>query len=109
VLIHHWLAAVDTAKGVTHHETFTRQQIFDIINILGLIDVVFDDSSDLNEDPKDPETVKSLIDTVDQTLKRIEGLAGEATLRERGLELRQRIEEIGFHGATSLLSIGKKP
>jgi len=109
VLMHHWLAAVDTANGVTHHETYTRQQILDIINKSGLIEIVFDDSSDLAEDPKDPETVKSLIDTVDQTLKRIEGLAGEATLRERGLELRQRVVEIGFHGATSLLAIGEKP
>jgi hypothetical protein len=42
-------------------------------------------------------------------LQRIKGLPGEAALHERGLELRRRVEEIGFHSATSLLAIGEKP
>jgi ubiquinone/menaquinone biosynthesis C-methylase UbiE len=109
VLMHHWLAAVDTAKGIVHNETYTRQQILEIVAGLGLQKMVVDNVSELNDDPKDPETVKSLIDTVDQYLKRIEGLPEETALRERGLELRQRVAEIGFHGATSLLVIGTKP
>ncbi|MCX6035559.1 MAG: class I SAM-dependent methyltransferase [Chloroflexi bacterium] len=108
VLMHHWLAAVDTAKGIVHNETYIRQRILDILAKLEMTDMIFDDASDLNEDPKNPETVKSLIDTVDQYLKRIEGLPGEAALRERGLDLRQRVEEIGFHSATSLRVIGKR-
>jgi hypothetical protein len=108
VLMHHWFAAVDTAKGIVHNETYTRQQILDILGKLEMTDMIFDDASDLNEDPKNPETVKSLIEAIDQYLERIEGLPGEAALRERGLGLRLRVEEIGFHGATSLLVIGKK-
>jgi ubiquinone/menaquinone biosynthesis C-methylase UbiE len=108
VLLHHWWAAVDMARGVVHNETYTRQQILEIVSGLGLQEIVFEDVSDLNEDPKTPETIKYLTDVVDQYLKRSEGLPEEAALRQRGLELRQRVEEIGFHSATSLLVISKK-
>ena len=108
VLMHHWWAAVDTAKGIVHKETYTRQQILDILSALGLHGMTMQDESDLSDDPKNPETIKYLTDGVDQYLKRIQGLPGEANLRERGLELRQRAEEIGFHSATSLLAIARK-
>jgi SAM-dependent methyltransferase len=109
VLMHHWWAAVDRIKGIVHNETYTRQQILDIVGGLGLTGMLVDDASDLDEDPKNPNTVKYLIDGVDQYLQRIEGLPEEAALRARGLELRRRVEEIGFHSATSLLAIAKKP
>jgi len=109
VLMHHWWAAVDTAMGIVHKETYTRQQILDIVGGLGLTGILVDDSGDLNEDPKNPETVKFLADRLDEYLQRIKGLPGEAALHERGLELRQRVEKVGFHSATSLLAIGEKP
>jgi ubiquinone/menaquinone biosynthesis C-methylase UbiE len=108
VLLHHWWAAVDTAMGITHRETYSRQQIFDIVTGLGLQNIIFDDVNDLNDDPKNLETVKYLSEVIDQYLKRIERLPGESHLRKRGLELRQRVTEIGFHSAPWLLIIGEK-
>jgi ubiquinone/menaquinone biosynthesis C-methylase UbiE len=102
VLMHHWWAAVDTAMGIIHNKTYTRQQIVDNIGRLGLTELIFDDASDLNDDPKNPDTIKYLTDAVDQYLKRIVGLPEEP-------KLRQRVEEIGFHSATSLLVIGENP
>jgi ubiquinone/menaquinone biosynthesis C-methylase UbiE len=109
VMIHHWCAAVDTAMGITHNETYTRQQILDIFGSLGLNGITLEDTSDLNDNPKNPDTIKYLSDATDEYLKRIEGLPVEATLRQRGLELRRHLEEIGFHNATNLLVSGVKP
>jgi ubiquinone/menaquinone biosynthesis C-methylase UbiE len=109
VLMHHWWGAIDTAKGIIHNETYTRQQLLNIVSGLGLQELVVHDLSDLTDDPKAPETVQYLTNIVDQYLQRLEGLPGEDKLRARGLELRQRVEEIGFHSATSLLVITKKP
>src|SRR3989304_4786817 len=36
VLLHHWWAAVDTAQGVTHDETYTREQLVSITTTLNL-------------------------------------------------------------------------
>jgi SAM-dependent methyltransferase len=108
VLLHHWWAAVDTAMGITHHETYSRQQILDIVIGLDLQNIIFDDVNDLNDDPKNLETVKYLSDVIDKYLTRLEGYSGEPDLRKRGLDLRQRVEEIGFHSAACLLIIGEK-
>ena len=109
VLLHHWRAAVDMAVNTFHNETYTRQQILEFIGGLGLKGLMLEDASYLNDDPRNPVTIKNLTEIVDQCQKRIVGLPGEVALRERGLELYQRIAEIGFHNATSLLVIGVKP
>lgn len=108
VLMHHWWAAVDTARGISHNETFTRQQILDIVNRLGLEALRVDDKKDLTSDPRDPETVKYLVGVIDQYLERLQELPGEAALHQRGEELRRRVQEIGFHSATTLLAVGRK-
>jgi SAM-dependent methyltransferase len=109
VLMHHWWAAVDTARGISHNETCTRQQILDIVAGLQLDDLRLEDRKELASDPRDPETVKYLVGVVDQYLERIQELPGEAALRTRGGELRRRVQEIGFHSATSLLIFGRNP
>lgn len=109
VLMHHWWGTIDTARGIFHNETYTRQQLLDIVSRLGLQMITIQDLSDLSEDPKAPETVQYLIEVTDTYFQRMEGLPGEADLHARGLELRKRVEKIGFHSATSLLFIAKKP
>jgi ubiquinone/menaquinone biosynthesis C-methylase UbiE len=108
VLLHHWWADVDMAKGIVHNKTYTRQQILEIVGKLEMTELIINDISDLSDDSKNIETIQYLIDIIYQYLKRIEGLPGESALRERGMELRQRVEEIGFHSATSLLVVGRK-
>jgi SAM-dependent methyltransferase len=108
VLMHHWWGAIDTARGTFHNETYTRQKILDIVTGLGLEQKSILDWSDLSDDPRNTETVKYLTNATEQYLGRLNGLPGEEDLRRRGLELRKRVEEIGFHSATSLLVVAKK-
>ena len=108
VYFHHWKAAVDTAEGICHRETFTRQQVEGFIHGMGLHNLKVYELADLESDPKEPKLIKGLEDIIDRYLQRIEGLEQGAELRERGVELRQRVREVGFHGATCLLAIGKK-
>lgn len=114
VYLHHWWAAIDTANGLRHDETFTRQQVVEIATGLGLRDLALHDYADLEADPLDPEGVAQLeghIDTYLQRAANIPGAAGTplaAALRARGEELRQRLRTVGFHSATTLLAIGVK-
>jgi len=108
VLMHHWWGAIDTARGAFHNETYTRKKILDIVASLGLEQKTILDWFDFSDDPRNPETVKYLTAAIDQYLGRLNGLPGEEDLRRRGLELRKRVEEIGFHSATSLLVVAKK-
>jgi ubiquinone/menaquinone biosynthesis C-methylase UbiE len=108
VLLHHWWAAVDTAEGIIHYETYTRQEVIDITLKLGLHHKDYYDLKDLEVNPKDPELIQQLDGIIDHYIQRAQELNRGAELCRRGEELRQRVHEVGFHGATSLLMIGAK-
>ncbi len=108
VLLHHWWAAVDTAQGITHHETYPRQAIVDIVQGLGLSHWDFYDIAYLNNDPKDPELLQYLDGVIDQYLQRAQGTAQGDVLQQRGEELRQRVQTLGFHSASSLVALGRQ-
>ena len=108
VMLHHWWAAVDTAQGIVHYETYPRQEVVAITEKLGLQHLEYYDLKDLEVDPKDPELVSELDGIIDRYVQRTHELNGAEELRQRGEELRQRVHMVGFHGATTLLIIGKK-
>lgn len=105
VHLHHWWAAVDTVNGIVHNETYTRQELLDLISELNLKDLKTFDLTDLREDPKNPDTLKELEPVFERYLQRAEG---HPELQARGKELKTRVKEIGFHGATTLVVLGRK-
>ncbi len=105
VHLHHWWAAVDTVNGVAHRETYQRQELVEMVAGLGLEALALYDLADTDENPKNPEILADLNPVFERYLQRAEGYP---ELQARGEELRQRVEEIGFQGATTLIAIGKK-
>jgi SAM-dependent methyltransferase len=105
VHLHHWWAAVDTVNGVTHHQTYQRGQLVGLVSSLGLKELALYDLSDLDNDPKDPEISAELHPVFERYINRAEG---HPDLQSRGEELRQRVAEIGFHSATTLVIVGRK-
>lgn len=105
VLLHHWWAAVDMIHGIYHRETYRRQELVCFLNDCGLRSVTFYDLADSSSDPKDPEVVRELEPVFERYTQRA---AGYPELQARGEQLRSRVEEIGFHSASTLVGIGKK-
>jgi hypothetical protein len=105
VHLHHWWAAVDTVNGVAHHETYRRDELVGRVSGLGLKEVAQYDLSDLSEDPKSPEISAELNPVFERYIQRAEG---HPDLQARGEELRQRVAEIGFHSASTLVVVGRK-
>jgi ubiquinone/menaquinone biosynthesis C-methylase UbiE len=108
VALHHWWAAVDTAEGILHHETYTRIDIVAITERMGLKSQESYDLKDLETNPKDPELIQELDGIIDRYSERAMRLDGGPELQQRGEALRQRLHQVGLHGATSLFVIGKK-
>ena len=108
VYLHHWWAAIDTALGNLHRETFTRQHILDLVAELNLRDCRFYDYADLARDPFDAENRIRLDAAIDLYGERAQSLPNALALCARGEELRARVCTIGFHSATILIVIGKK-
>ena len=106
VHLHHWWAAVDSVNGVAHRETYQRGEIVELVTCLGLKDAAFYDLFDTSDDPKNPAIAEELNPVFERYIQRAEG---HPALQARGEELRKRVQEIGFHGATTLIALGKKP
>jgi SAM-dependent methyltransferase len=108
VYLHHWCAAVDTALGVSHRETYTRQQILDLVADLNLRDVTFYDYADLTPDPKDAPNIERLDAALAQYCERAKDFPNALELRTQCDEIRARLHSVGFHSATILIAIGQK-
>jgi len=105
VELHHWWAAIDRATGVVHNETYSREELVKTIEALGLSEIKLYDLSDTSDDPHSPELLNELNPGIDRYIQRTEG---HPELQARGEQLKQRVNEIGFHSATSLLILGEK-
>ena len=106
VLLHHWWATIDRAQGICHQPTFTRQELLAQASSLALTDLRLYDECDLQSDPKDPALLAELDAVFERYLQRAEG---HPALQAEGQTLRQRVQTIGFHSATTLFILGKKP
>ncbi len=108
VHLHHWWAKVDSALGITHYETYTRQQVLDIIQGLGLHNLALHDYAELDGDPKDEKVLAQLDEIIDLYIQRAQETTSYEALKQRGEALRQRLHDVGFQGATHLIAVGEK-
>jgi len=106
--IHHWVAEVDSALGSTHHGTFTRQELIDLAEGLGLCDVEVYDISNTDLDPMDEMAIKESDEAIERYMRYVDRLPGHRALRKRGEELRQRLHRVGIQWEPELIIIGKK-
>lgn len=106
--IHHWVAEVDSALGLTHNRTFARQELVDLVEGLGLRKVVFQDVSNTDLDPMNKAAITESEDIIDRYIRRAEGLSAYNRLRQRGEELRQRLHRVGVQWEPELIIIGQK-
>lgn len=105
VHLHHWWGAVDRTQGIYHNETFRRAEIVEMIAGLGLSEMRLHDLAEPQADARDPETLAQLQPVIERYIERAHG---HPDLVARGAELRQRLETVGFDGATALVVVGKK-
>jgi len=105
VHLHHWWAAVDQSQGIFHAETFRRDEIVELVAGLGLREMRVYDVFEASENPHDPEILAQIDPVIERYIKQATGFP---SLQTRGKELRHRLNEVGFDGATTLFVVGKK-
>lgn len=108
VLLHHWWGKIDTATGIYHAPTCTRQQLLDAVSAIGLSCITALDIEDEDEDPLEEQLIHQLDGIIDQYFQKASGLPLEQAYRAEGEKLRDSIHQIGFRSATELFYIGQK-
>jgi SAM-dependent methyltransferase len=108
VYMHDWVAEVDTATGISHNPTFTRQEIIDIFEGLGLRDLALYDRTNVNGDPKDEAIIKQGEATIRKVTQRAKGLPNYEALKRRGEDIAARLHDVGAQIQPVLIATGKK-
>jgi len=109
IQLHHWAADVDTARGVYHQKTYTRQELVSFLDQMDLHSVEMYDASDIDSDPMDEKAIQQCQDAIDKVLPRAIGLPEYKSLEARAKILRQKISTTGVQWEPILFVIGQKP
>ena len=108
VLMHHWVASVDSLSGVYHSETFSKDQIIKLVKKLKLQKIEIIDFYPQVDNPKEPKACSGLIKNCEATIKRLEAMGDQDELIEEGRSLIERINDVGYASASRLLIKGYK-
>lgn len=106
--LHHWWAEVDRALGVPHFETFTKEQILDIIRPLGLKEVDVFEYHEEYEEAQNREIVKQMIAISNDCIEKLKENKGPSGLIDKGNELIERFGRLGFTDESALYIMGRK-
>lgn len=108
IMMHHWIAKVDSLCGIYHGSTFTKGEILGMVEKLPLTEIMVTDFYPETDDPKDHKTSLGLVKGCQDTIKRLELMGKQSELIQEGEMIISRIGEIGFAGASRLLITAKK-
>jgi hypothetical protein len=108
IYLHHWAAEVDSALGVRHNRTLTRQQVVEYVEGLGLYNVTLHDWAETNSDPLDEAIIQRLEGLIDGLIRRAKGVSNYEALRRQGEELRRRLYAVGSTREPVIVVVGEK-
>jgi ubiquinone/menaquinone biosynthesis C-methylase UbiE len=117
--IHHLKASVDRLNGIPHSETYSRQQLRNIIGQLQLSRVeVFESTDPLNclfckrmkecEDPRSENNIRHGLDEIDDILKHTTDLSIIQDIQQEAEHLKERVRATGYESASQLFFICRK-
>lgn len=108
VELHHLKSEVDTALGIPHHKTFSRQELVDYFECLELQNIRCYDYVDIESDPLDQGTLHEINDFIEWIMERALAVPESEALTQRGEKLRRRIYKVGIQREPVVVIVGEK-
>jgi len=104
---HHFRSSVDRLIGVSHNETFKKEQILQMVKDSGIdIQIYFENIPTSGSDEKQ-ESVETRVKKMEQMLEPIIGKPEYDILFPQIEEFRKEAEQNGFQSATRVVIVGK--
>jgi len=103
IRMHHWFARIDMLNKVYHWETFTKDEILNLVNALPLKDISVEDYYIPVDNPTDPALIDPMIKNVREWIKRCQSLPEAEMICCEGEKLIERIKTVGCVSANKLL------
>lgn len=109
VYLHHYMAEIDTIKGIVHKPTYKKQEIIDLLEDEGLkIISAFEVKDEVfKNDEEEKKEIEALKKLFDKRLKDIEEHDRYDEFVGRARDIREHLDKYGIAGATQLVVIAK--
>ena len=108
LLYHHLRSEIDQLLGISHHNTYMRSDMLDLIDSVGLDDLSLYDYTPPGPDPKDPENIDDYIAKMEGWLVDLEDHPEREYYCNRMAVLAEHIREQGISRATQIIALGTK-
>ena len=108
LLYHHLRSEIDQLLGISHHNTYLRSDLLDLIGSVGLDELSLNDYTPLGPDPKDPANIDEYISKMKGWLEDLEGHPERETYGNRMAVLEEHLRENGISRPTQIIALGKK-
>jgi ubiquinone/menaquinone biosynthesis C-methylase UbiE len=107
-IVHHWAAEIDTALGVLHRETYTRDHILQIIQPESWQNPQIFDLAGIDFDPKGEDIMEMMLKTIVRVLEKAKPLPNYQEHQTKALILGERVANVGTHISTRLIFMAQK-
>lgn len=107
-MLHHWAGEIDSARGISHRQTYTRQEIIELVQPTQWQAAQVYDLVDFSFDPKGEEITQLMESSLKRVLQRAEGLPDYTDFLQRAEQIRERVHTIGTHVSTRLVIVMEK-
>lgn len=105
---HHFRSYIDRLTGVSHRETFRKDEILQIIREAGIsIQFYFEDVNETNMLDKEGE-LELRVEKMKEMLEKIKGHPEYEKLKPQIEDFREKAQKYGFQPATRVVVVGKK-
>ena len=105
-MLHHFRSSIDRLLGISHHETFKKEDIRKIVNLAG-IKVLLDFENEIETNLISEEgEMEVRIAKMKESLERIKELPEYDLLKHQIDEFRERYLQFGFQPATRIVLVG---
>ncbi len=106
-IYHHFRSRVDRILGVSHHETFLKEQVIQMVEDAGISIQFFFEQKD-DPETMDANEVEKRVEIMQKMLEKIKDKPEYEEMKEQIAEFRKQVLIHGFQPATKVVIIGRK-
>lgn len=106
-MYHHFRSKIDRILGVSHHETFKKDQVIQMIEDSG-ISIQFFFEHKVDPEFLDDNEVEKRIETMQNMIEKIEDKPEYEEMKSQISEFRKQVSIHGFQQATNIVIVGRK-
>jgi len=107
VFYHHWLSEIDRICGVHHYETFTRAELMEMIESLGMKNVCVEDYNEVYTPEQEREKISQMLSKMESRVEVVKDSPEYDRLKEELQSINIWIMTHGLAAPTRLIALGE--